>query len=135
MLRADGDDWAGLGCVEQTPSNGAGPCGGANDGPIDRAHLSRYTLGDVQLEREVLALFIEQAPDLLVRLRSARTTREWHMAAHTLKGSARAIGAWRLAKVAEAAEQEGGPGQDCEWASAIETEIGAIRTSLPTAVT
>jgi HPt (histidine-containing phosphotransfer) domain-containing protein len=31
------------------------------------------------------------------------------MAAHTLKGSARAVGAWRLAKLAGHAESLGGP--------------------------
>ncbi len=42
------------------------------------------------------------------RLRRAQTERDWREAGHTLKGSARAVGAWRLAQVAEAAERSRG---------------------------
>jgi len=78
-------------------------------GAIDLAHLRRYTLGDVRLELEILSLFIGQAPKTVDALKQARTDKEWVMAAHTLKGSARAVGAWRLAKLAEQAERLGGP--------------------------
>ncbi len=77
--------------------------------PIDLDHLRRYTLGDVDLELEILRLFIDQAPTTLDALRRAQTSREWMRAAHTLKGSARAVGAWRLAGLAEQAERLGGP--------------------------
>ena len=36
-----------------------------DDGPIDIAHLQRMTLGDVSLEREVLAMFAAQAAGLV----------------------------------------------------------------------
>jgi len=39
--------------------------------PIDLVHLSRMTLGDRGLEREVLALFDRQATVLVSRMRSA----------------------------------------------------------------
>lgn len=77
--------------------------------PIDLDHLRRYTLGDRRLEHEVLWLFIEQAPVTLAALKCAATRKEWTAAAHTLKGSARAVGAWRLAKLAEQAEKSDGP--------------------------
>lgn len=74
---------------------------------IDLHHLSRYTLGDRALEAEVLALFAAQLPAMVDALQGARCDTEWRIAAHTLKGSARAVGAWRLAKLAEHAEQLG----------------------------
>ncbi len=73
-----------------------------DDGPIDIAHLKRMTLGAVGLEREVLAMFAAQA----VRLSGALAVRPADAAAlaHTLKGSARAIGAFQVADAAEGLE-------------------------------
>ena len=73
------------------------------DQPIDLAHLSRMTLGERTLECEVLELFDRQAELLLPRIRAGAPP-EIAAAAHTLKGSARGIGAWRVAKTAEAVE-------------------------------
>jgi HPt (histidine-containing phosphotransfer) domain-containing protein len=75
--------------------------------PIDLVHLSRYTLGNQALQCEVLQLFAEQAPLTLAQLRTADTQKAWRDAAHTLKGSARAVGAWRLGNCAEQAEAIG----------------------------
>jgi HPt (histidine-containing phosphotransfer) domain-containing protein len=72
--------------------------------PIDRDHLARFTFGSLPLELEVLALFAEQAPETLSMLAMAAPGKPWRDAAHTLKGSARAVGAWRIAAIAEAAE-------------------------------
>lgn len=72
--------------------------------PVDLVHLSRYTLGDRSLEHEVLRLFCTQSFICLDQLRGAKSGREWQEAAHSLKGSARAIGAWRVAQCAERAE-------------------------------
>ncbi|MGE0626877.1 MAG: Hpt domain-containing protein [Hyphomicrobiaceae bacterium] len=74
---------------------------------IDCAHLSRYTLGDRQLEQEVLRLFADQAPVTLMKLREAACAKSWHDAAHTLKGSARAVGAIRVAGAAQDAQAAG----------------------------
>ena len=73
-----------------------------DDGPIDGAHLDRMTLGDVGLEREVLAMFAAQAVALIARLDTLPA--ESMALAHTLKGSARAIGAFRVADTAEVLE-------------------------------
>lgn len=85
-------------------------CEGAPQGsvPIDLVHLRRFTLGDHDLEMEVLGLFIEQAPLTIETMIQAGSDREWQRAAHTLKGSARAVGAWRIAELAERAELIGG---------------------------
>ncbi|MGA7996925.1 MAG: Hpt domain-containing protein, partial [Bradyrhizobium sp.] len=63
-----------------------------DDGPIDFEHLQRMTLGDAGLEREVLAMFSAQAVRLVEAL--ARLPADAGALAHTLKGSARAIGAF-----------------------------------------
>ncbi len=72
--------------------------------PIDFDHLRRYTLGDARLECEVLELFCSHAPMLIAELRRAGSDRSWRETAHSLKGSARAIGAWEIARTAELAE-------------------------------
>jgi HPt (histidine-containing phosphotransfer) domain-containing protein len=77
--------------------------------PVDLVHLSRYSLGDRELEREILQLFQNQVPLYLDRLRAASTVREWREAAHSVKGSAKGVGAWGLAKQAERAEQVADP--------------------------
>jgi hypothetical protein len=71
---------------------------------IDADHLERMTLGDRRLEREVLELFVRQTTIMLGRIVSAAPPIA-AAAAHTLKGSARGIGAWRVARAAELLEQ------------------------------
>jgi len=78
--------------------------------PIDRAHLARFTLGSAELEREILGLFLAQLPLSIEQLRFAATDREWQIAAHTIKGSARAVGAWQVGRLAAEAEKVAGCG-------------------------
>lgn len=76
--------------------------------PVDLVHLGRYTLGDAALEREILGLFLGQIPLTIEALKFAPTDKDWYQAAHTLKGSGRAVGAWRVARLAQQAEKLGG---------------------------
>jgi HPt (histidine-containing phosphotransfer) domain-containing protein len=76
----------------------------ANEELIDRAYLARFTLGNMALEREILDLFSGQMPRLLEQLRGAKTHAEWSLAAHTIRGSALAVGARDLANLAQIAE-------------------------------
>jgi hypothetical protein len=69
------------------------------DRPIDLEHLSRMTLGERELEHEVLRLFDHQADMLLMRMQDAAPA-AISAYAHTLKGSARGIGAWTVARAA-----------------------------------
>ena len=69
-----------------------------DDGPIDIAHLRRMTLGDASLEREVLTMFSAQALGLAGAL--ANLPSDAGALVHTLKGSARAIGAFAVADAA-----------------------------------
>jgi HPt (histidine-containing phosphotransfer) domain-containing protein len=80
--------------VEWMPSPPLAP----DDGPIDFEHLSRMTLGDAGLEQEVLAMFSAQSGKLIVAL--AAMPADAPALAHTLKGSARAIGAMAVADAA-----------------------------------
>lgn len=79
--------------------------------PIDFAHLAAYTGGDRALEDEVFALFREQTQMWLRLLSVDAAVEDWKSAAHSLKGSARGIGAFVLAECCEAAERaaEGSP--------------------------
>jgi HPt (histidine-containing phosphotransfer) domain-containing protein len=85
----------------------------SDDSPIlDPDHLRRQTAGDGALEAELLALFEAQCARLRPLLADGRPAHERADAAHTLKGSARAIGAWRLgsaAGVLEDALRRGAP--------------------------
>jgi HPt (histidine-containing phosphotransfer) domain-containing protein len=71
---------------------------------LDLAHLSRMTLGERPLEREVLDLFDRQADMLLGRMASEEP-RMVAALAHTLAGSASGIGAWKVAETAAAVER------------------------------
>jgi HPt (histidine-containing phosphotransfer) domain-containing protein len=71
---------------------------------VDLAHLSRMTLGERALEREVLDLFDRQADMLLARMASEEP-RMVAALAHTLAGSASGIGAWKVAETAAAVER------------------------------
>lgn len=70
---------------------------------IDLDHLARMTLGEASLEAEVLILFDRQAAVLLAHMRDAPPAAVAAFA-HTLKGSARGIGAWRVAEAADVVE-------------------------------
>ena len=91
--------------VEMAVGEGRDHPGCANsDRPVDLVHLARYTLGNRSLEREVLGLFQTQSEIYLQCLKEAEKDKDWTDAEHTIKGSARGIGAWHVAKSAEAAE-------------------------------
>ena len=65
---------------------------------LDLGHLARQTMNDPELERQVVGMFFEQSALVLRQLREAAGPRQRSEAAHKLKGSARAIGAWRVAE-------------------------------------
>ena len=72
---------------------------------LDLDHLRCFTAGCVEFEREIIGLFAGELPKTLAALEKAETPREWHMAAHTIKGSALGVGACRLAEVARETER------------------------------
>ena len=84
--------------VEWMPSPPLAPGGG----PIDYEHLQRMTLGDAGIEHEVLSMFSAQSAKLIQTLMAQPS--DAGALAHTLKGSARAIGAFAVADAAERLE-------------------------------
>jgi HPt (histidine-containing phosphotransfer) domain-containing protein len=95
---------------------------------IDRAHLTRMTHGESDLEREVLQLYATQAAVLLGRMLRADavplTSAAVAALAHTLKGSSRGVGAWQVADAAAAVEADAAEGRDT--AASIERLASAI---------
>jgi HPt (histidine-containing phosphotransfer) domain-containing protein len=88
----------------------------ANAAVLDRTHLARMTLGNRNLEHEVLELFDRQAELLVGRMR--KTDGNGVLAlAHALKGSAAGIGAGEVARAAEATERAArGTAEECSAA-------------------
>jgi len=100
-----------------------------DDGPIDFEHLKRITLGDASLEHEVLAMFAAQSAKLLDAL--ATPPPEAGALAHTLKGSARAIGAFAVAEAAAGLEAALADGRDPSEALAeLGDAVALARTAI-----
>ncbi|MGE0008690.1 MAG: Hpt domain-containing protein [Parvibaculaceae bacterium] len=87
------------------PEEGGSP--GADPAIFDRAHLGQYTGGEAELERELVSLFLGHFAPVRRQLEAARSAQDWKFAAHSLKGSARSIGAPQIAALAEALEAMG----------------------------
>lgn len=103
----------------------------AADLPIDFDHLQSFTLGNRNLEREVLTLFRAQSRQCLDRLRAATDDRAWKEAAHTLKGSASGIGAWDVREASEKAERlQGAERQGGGSAAIAELEAAIAQTDV-----
>ncbi|ANW03421.1 Hpt domain-containing protein [Bradyrhizobium icense] len=92
--------------IEWMPSPPLAP----DDGPIDFEHLKCMTLGDASLEQEVLAMFVAQSAGLVSTL--AALPSDAGALVHTLKGSARAIGAFAVADAATRLEAAIAGGSD-----------------------
>ena len=115
---------------ESTPESEASP------EVLDVDHLGRYTMGDRELERELLRLFRSQLRTQVAGVAQARDAESWRFATHTLKGVARSIGARAIADTAEKLEQLGHDGDRGDYArlmsdlaaqiAACEDEIGRI---------
>jgi HPt (histidine-containing phosphotransfer) domain-containing protein len=75
---------------------------------IDLEHLRRFTHGDAELERELFGLFREQCAMWVRTLDPTGDAAAWSAGAHALKGTARGVGADKLAAACEAAEAVAG---------------------------
>jgi HPt (histidine-containing phosphotransfer) domain-containing protein len=95
----------------------------ADEAPIDVGHLARTSLGDRYLELQVLELFDRQA-EMLIGCMDDVDRDGVASAAHTLAGSAREIGAWRVAEAAEALERT--VAENRELAAALQTLDRAV---------
>lgn len=100
-----------------------------SDAVIDREHLARLTFGDQRLERELLALFDQQASLLLPRIQTADMASVGALA-HTLKGSALGVGAFTVAEASAAAEQARDPTVLREAIARLAVAIAAARAQI-----
>ncbi len=98
-------------------------------GPIDFDHLQRMTLGDAGIEQEVLTMFSAQSLQLMHTL--AAIPADAGALTHTLKGSARAIGAFAVADAAARLEAVIARGSDISTALA---ELGEAVTQAREAI-
>lgn len=78
---------------------------------IDFDHLNRYVGGDVALTREIFSLFQHQAEMWGKGLEADSDDEIWASVTHSLKGSAKAVGAIHLADLCEKAEALVGEGR------------------------
>ncbi len=81
------------------------PDAAAGKAILDRAHLAHYTMNSPELEREIIALFLQQLPATVALLKTASCHADWKLATHTLKGSAAAIGAALINELATELEK------------------------------
>jgi HPt (histidine-containing phosphotransfer) domain-containing protein len=99
-----GDGWPML---TKDQSRGQDETDQINPDVFDRNHLNRYTEGDLAFESELLGLFLGQYTPLRAQLAQANSAQDWKFATHSLKGSARSIGAPQIAQTAERLESMG----------------------------
>ena len=92
-----------VGVAFSMPGGDASGTAGAR--PVDLAHLARQTMGDRELEREVLAMFVHQSLSVRDQIVDA-DARQRVLLAHGLKGSARGIGAFAVADCAAIIEKQ-----------------------------
>ncbi|WP_440959329.1 Hpt domain-containing protein [Oceanicaulis sp. LC35] len=85
---------------------------------LDRDHLEQYTAGDAALEAELFGLLAAQIEACVSALKAASSERDWRIAAHTLKGASRGVGAMELGEACALAEERFG---DAEALQAVET--------------
>lgn len=80
------------------PDNFAGACP-SQSRPVDLVHLANQTMGDKNLENEVLQMFARQARRALVEIAGAEPAAV-AAAAHRLKGAAGSVGAFKVSAAA-----------------------------------
>ncbi|MCZ4430545.1 Hpt domain-containing protein [Agrobacterium sp. SOY23] len=99
---------AAVSIVFEAPDNYGG-VSAASKKPIDFDHLARQTMGDKDLEIEVLQLFSRNARAALHEMAGA-DAKAITATAHRLKGAAQAVGASAVSAAAAAVEEKGNDG-------------------------
>jgi len=91
---------------------------------INWQHLNEITGGDTEFQAELFQEFVDQMPDMIRQLQfaleSGDSTTLGHVA-HTIKGSARSIGAEPFAESAHSLEQIGKAGDLSHASNALQT--------------
>lgn len=94
---------------------------------VDFSYLEGFAAGDGGVVREVLQLFLQQAE--VWRAGLAAPDEGWRDLAHSIKGTARGIGAGPLGDVAAAAEHQG-PERAPEVAQALAAAVAEVEAYL-----
>jgi HPt (histidine-containing phosphotransfer) domain-containing protein len=101
---------------------------------VDFAYLAHETAGDEELAQELLILFDAQARDIDEALAVAVDDRKRRELVHKLKGSAAAIGAFAVARAADACEAVLAHGAEENGISASGAPLAALRRALAEAL-
>lgn len=72
---------------------------------VDYEHLNNQAAGNLPVMREVLDLFVVHTEQVIGELERASDAKSWKLWTHTLKGSARGVGAFAVADAAADAEK------------------------------
>jgi HPt (histidine-containing phosphotransfer) domain-containing protein len=105
-------------------ANGHVPAG--DSPPIDIAHLNAQCMDDMALRAEIVMLFAGQTAYLFEAFQQAVGLDARKQAAHAIKGSARAIGAFRLGELAASVEKTGF-GEEAEMAAEFMRVVAYIK--------
>ena len=103
------------------------------DDVLDLHHLARQTFGDLDLALELLGLLDGQIARLVPFVGEPGPVPARRDAAHTLKGAARAVGAFAFGDAAAAVEEalaEGGPGPSPEVMAALAEAGARVRSAV-----
>jgi len=102
-----------------------------DDGPIDFAHLNRMTLGDADLEREVLALFSAQSTHLVDAIGALPEDARALARASSTAEAASAINAFAIADAPTALEEALASGSDpSQRLAALREAVSLARTAI-----
>ena len=97
---------------------------------IDFDHLNLYVDGDVELTRELFSLFQNQVETWMKMISMNVNAEMFSSAAHTLKGTAQAVGALRMAKLCQQAEDhhimKGTKGRKAQLIQDIEFTVSRV---------
>lgn len=112
----------------------AGVAASAADGRliVDLEHLSKYTGGDRNLERELFQIYVPNGEEYLEAMTQAIDGGDdavWRRSAHSLKGASRGIGAFPISDIAEEAEKmDGGdPGERARMVEELRVALEDVR--------
>lgn len=89
---------------------------------LDLEHLDHHTFNDSCLRNELLTMFASQVVEQQKLLAGCEEHGDWLVATHTMKGSARAVGAWTICDVAEILESL----PESSWLQDKRTELAVL---------
>jgi HPt (histidine-containing phosphotransfer) domain-containing protein len=116
-------------CRQVLPETNAAP--DAEECPIDISRLHLFTDGNLEEEKTLATLFLEQAYEMIAILQTSATSDkcvEWKFAAHRFKGASGNLGAVKLYHLCERAEtgHEDDESSKLEVLMAIEQETQRV---------